>query len=45
MPEWKRKLIESKEAKKIAQTAPALAVAMKSKELAEQEERERQGYN
>ena len=41
MPDWKRKLIEAKEAKKIATNAPALAVALKSKELAEQEERER----
>ena len=41
MPAWKRKLVEAKEAKKIAKESPALAVALKSKELAEQEARER----
>jgi hypothetical protein len=41
MPAWKRKLVEAKEAKKIARDSPALAVALKSRELAEQEARER----
>jgi hypothetical protein len=40
VPPWQREMLERKEAKRIAQTQPALAVALASKEQAELEQQQ-----